>query len=117
MFCLNIALGNTSWRLLFKNEEPAKCAYALISNPNIENLIIDDDFGQQFCAKVKAIHGFMIEDMDKTKLAHIEMALHQERTRIAATKAAQVDPAIRNAQAAHGPAIINPMGNGFRPQG
>jgi len=61
MFAVNIALGNTVWRLLYKDGEQAKAAYELISNPIVENLILDDDFGQQFCAKVSSIHGFMLE--------------------------------------------------------
>lgn len=115
MFCLNIALGNTSWRLLYKSEEPTKKAFELISNPIIENLILDDDFGQRFCAKASSIHGFMIEDLDKTKMAHVEMALHQQRTQITAQKMAETDPGLRAARHP-GPAIIEPM-NGFRPHG
>lgn len=59
----------------------------------------------------------MVEDMDKTKMAHIEMALHQARTQIAGNKAAEADPAIRTASMMRGPAVINPMGNGgFQPR-
>ncbi|MFA5897705.1 MAG: hypothetical protein WC829_01200 [Hyphomicrobium sp.] len=115
MFCLNIALGNTSWRLLFKTEDRARLVYEVISNPVIENLILDDDFGQQLCAKVAHIHGFMLEDMDKTKLAHVEMALHQARTQILATKMAQSDQGLRTSSMMQGPAVLNPMNGGFRP--
>lgn len=113
MFIINVALGNTSWRLLYKTEDRARLAYELISNPVIENLILDDDFGQQLCAKAAHVYGFMLEDMDKTKMAHVEMALHQARTQGLATKMAQHDPALK-AQSTMSPSVLNPMGNGFR---
>ena len=110
MFCINIALGNTCWRLLFKEEIHAIAAYDLISNPAIENLVLNDDFGQQFCAKVKSIHGFMLEDLDKAKLANVELFLHQQRTQALATKAAQSDPGLRASNLMNGPAMLSPMG-------
>jgi len=112
MFIINVALGNTSWRLLFKDEVGlGKGVTALTSGrPNIE---VDDDFGQTLSAKANSIHGFMLEDMDKTKMAHVEMALHQARTQGLATKMAQHDPALK-AQSNMSPNVLNPMGSGFR---
>lgn len=113
MFCLNIALGHTSWRLLYKTEENALEAVARFNV--IDTVKVADDFGQALEAKVASIHGYMLEDMDKTKLAHVEMALHQARTQNLATKTAQTDPGLRTAQAINGPSVLSPMGNGFRP--
>lgn len=115
MFCLNIALGNVSWRLLFKEEARATLAYELLDRGISPKILLDDDFGQHFGGKLESIHGFMLEDLDKTKLANVEMALHQERTKVMATKLAQSDPGLRADMGRPSPAIISPMGNGSRP--
>ena len=45
MFCLNIALGNTSWRLLYREEEKARTDYMLASNfAPMECISLRDDF-------------------------------------------------------------------------
>ncbi len=116
MFSLSIALGNTSWRLLFKTEEKALAAYELIGNPIIENLIIADDFGQTATCKVANVHGFLIEDMDKTQLAHVELALYQARGNVRAQNAAQTDPTLKAARFAQSPSMISQMGNGMMPR-
>ena len=115
MFCLNIALGNTSWRLLFKDADTAKVAFTILDSRNDPDIKIEDDFGQTLVAHVDSMHGLMLEDLDKTKMAHVEMALHQERTKVLAQNMAQTDPALKAASARQGPAIIAPMGNGARP--
>ena len=116
MFCINVALGATSWRLLYRDEENAKHALGIYHDTkHLSEIRLEDDFGQKLTAPSSAIHGVMFEDLDKTKLAHIEMALHQARTQNAAQAAAQADPTLRNARQNMGPAIISPMGNGVRP--
>jgi len=113
MFIINVALGNTSWRLLFKDEQGALNALALF-NEEDQIVKVSDDFGQSLETKMSRVHGVMLEDMDKTKMAHVEMALHQARTQGLATKMAQHDPALK-AQSTMSPNVLNPMGNGFRP--
>ena len=115
MFIINVALGNTSWRLLFKDEEKATHIYKRLTETSSGcPLAVSDDFGQTLYANPSSIHGFMLEDMDKTKMAHVEMALHQARTQSLATKMAQSDPALK-AQSSMSPNVISPM-NGFMPR-
>lgn len=114
MFIINVALGNTSWRLLFKEEGTAVSAYDSAMEAGRELISIVDDFGQHMTASAASIHGVMLEDMDKTKMAHVEMALHQARTQGLATKMAQTDPTLK-ANAAMSPSVLDPMGNGFMP--
>lgn len=101
MFSLSICFGNTVWAFRFKTEAKAKLAYELISNPVIENLIIEDDFGQQACIKAASIHGFQIEDMTKTKEAHIAQLLHNSSVQQEATRRAQTQ--------ARSPSIVSPF--------
>ena len=116
MFCINVALGSTSWRLLFRDEEKANETFGFINAPREDGIIVCDDFGQRLSLlNHKSVHGVMFEDLDQTKAAHIEMALHQARTQNAAQKLAASDPALRAGATNAGPAIISPMGNGFRP--
>ena len=115
MFALNIALGNNSWRLLFRDGEEATSIFEKISKrPAQGSITIEDDYGQTFFTRdPKSIH-ILFEDMDKTKLAQVEMALHNARTQALATKTAQADPGLRAAAAMQGPRMLDPSLNGFR---
>ena len=109
MFALNIALGNTAWRLLYKDEETARGVFKALQHPNHETgSYIQDDFGQEVV--LLAVTGFMLEDMNKTKMAHVEIALHNARTQALATKTAQADPGLRASSMMNGPSMIDPMG-------
>lgn len=116
MFCINIALGNTSWRLLFKDGEKARESFNYLFPPMAGEktcVQLTDDFGQQLALKLSAIHGAMLENMDETKMAHIEVALHQARTQNAAQRAAQSDPSLKSPMIGGGPAVLTPgMNNG-----
>ena len=116
MFCLNIALGNTSWRLLFKEEIMARDALDKLEVSKTSLAPCDrvsDDFGQEFSGGAGII-GLMLEDLDQTKMAHVEMALHQARTQSLATKMAQTDQTLKADSMVRGPAIIAPMGGNGR---
>ena len=117
MYCVNIALGNTVWRLLFKDEEKAQAAYMQASNfdPTI-CISVEDDYGQRLSTKMVAVSGVMFEDLDKAKMANVELFLHQQRVQVMATKAAQSDPGLRAASMMNGPRVIDAMGGMPRPQ-
>jgi hypothetical protein len=126
MFLLNIAVGSTSWALLFNEEEKAREAFTkATSQPSKVDTftaatacVIEDDFGQMFTAPIVAIHACMLEDLDKTRLAHIERALHQQLTQMEAQKRWEQHPAHR--AMSRGPGVIapgfGPMGNGAFPR-
>ena len=109
MFAVNIALGSTVWRLLFKDEDKAKAALKIF-NDRIEPIQAEDEFGQLCCLERDAIHGVMFEDLDKAKMANVELFLHQQRVQAMAQKAAQSDPGLRANSLMNGPAMLNPMG-------
>ena len=128
MHSLTIVFGpaGTCWRLLFKTKENADTAYGIIDramnqataplrteDPRAQ---IEDDFGQKALLSVEAIHGLMLEDLDQTKLAAIEMSVHNGRAQADAEQAMRADPkimsSIRSRQQG-GPPILAPMGNGF----
>ena len=111
MYCVNVALGNTVWRLLFKEEKSAEEAYMLTTRftPN-ECFSIHDDFGQRLSAKFDSVAGAMFEDLDKAKMANVELFLHQQRVQVMATKAAQSDPGLRAASMMNGPRVLDAMG-------
>ena len=112
MFCVNIAMGNASWRLLFKEEEKAKAVFeALTPLPlSTKTIQAEDDFGQVCKITVESIHGLLFEDLDKAKMANVELFLHQQRTQALAQKAAQSDPGLRTASMMNGPRVLDPMG-------
>lgn len=115
MFRLNIAMNGVQWPLLFKEEEKAKENWMLVTAFKPEQCVsIEDDFGQQFAAPCINISGVMLEDLDKTRQAHIELSLHHARMQSAAQAAAKADPALRQAMFSGSPAVINPVnGRGF----
>ena len=118
MFSLNISLGNLSWRLLYKNKETAEAAIEDYGRAQhnygagiTHHWIHSDDFGQTINLDLRCNPSSMLEDLDKTKLAHIELMLHAERTKVLFTKMAQSDPGLRASNMMTTP-ILNPVGNG-----
>lgn len=109
MFAVNIALGSTVWRLLYKSEDAATESFEKIKG-GAGTFELSDDFGQRLSAKIEAVHGLMFEDMDKAKMANVELFLHQQRVQVMAQKAAQSDPGLRAASTLNGPRILEPMG-------
>ena len=119
MFSITLVIGNSSipWTLLFKTEEsfaPAKKAVQSIMSEG-GGCIIEDDFGQTVQAGDSIIQGVMFEDLDKSKLAHIAFSLHRSRMQVETQKAAETDPALRQARMMQGSPVISPMGNGGIP--
>lgn len=117
MHLLTVVFGPTPtpWALLFKEEAAAEDAFNAIAAAKKDGgtVIIKDEFGQSGCFAAVGIHGFMLEDMEKSKVAAIERALHQERIKIKANQQAKSDPVIGPAMNMnHGPAILSPMGPG-----
>lgn len=117
MFCITVALGNVSWRLVYKDEERAREIWETLSKISPEPktaLKFEDDFGQCLVGIFDSIHGLMFEDLEKSALADIELRLHNARIQAKAQKLASADPSLRPPMMGN-PAILNPMGNGSRP--
>ena len=110
MFCVNVALGSTVWRLMFRDEEKAQVAFNLTRNREGAITYLEDDFGQKLYFPISELHGSMFEDFDKAKMANVELFLHQQRVQAMATKAAQSDPGLRASSMMNGPRVLDPMG-------
>lgn len=114
MFSLSIMLDSGQWRLLFKAEETLDKAWQQVTSADGDWQNIQDDFGQLVFLKRSAIRGALREDLNQSKLAAVELTLHDARIRAKATQAAQTDPAIREASRVPGPSVLTPMGAGPR---
>lgn len=112
MFCITIAMGNTAWRLMYKSEEKATEHFAILVDPDSPTgeIKLKDDYGQICAIRVSSIHGFMFEDLEKSKLANVELFLHQQRVQNMAQKAAQSDPGLRASSLMGSPRVLDPMG-------
>lgn len=97
MFSVNVAIGNVSWALVYNNEEGARQAFNAIKTehqfPGGPSLVVEDDYGQTLSIVPDKLVGLMLEDWNKTKLGHIERALHSQRTQLEAQKRWERDPA------------------------
>jgi len=118
MHQVTIIIGSTPWAFLFQKPELADKTFIdleMAKKENAETVAVADEFGQRATIDVKAIHGFMVEDMEQSKLAHIERALHQARTQARGQQMAISDPVLKNAATMRGPAVLDQMGNGRFP--
>jgi hypothetical protein len=128
MHSLSIVFGptGTTWRLLFKSQDAAERAVTSaqsameVSNaklvPSNQFFVLVDDFGQKAVINIDELHGFMHEDLDQTKLAAIEVSLHNAQAQAQAEQRMRSDPNIMAAarnRGVGGPPILAPMGNGF----
>ena len=116
MYSLTIAFGETPamWRLLFKTEEAAHNTYdSFLKSPGPDFTIgvnVTDDFGQSCYVKPASILALMLENLDQSKQAGVEMMLHNARTQADAQTRARSEPSLR--QAASGPSVFVPNGGG-----
>jgi hypothetical protein len=85
------------WTLLYKDREKAEQHRGHISD-GPDRVILVDDFGQEATFFQECIYGVMLEDMEQSKLAHIERELHLVRTKLKANEIADADPQIRQAR-------------------
>lgn len=117
MHSLSITFGptGTTWRLLFKSQDSADAAVNFLSIDTggvLARVSITDDFGQKACFEGRSIHGWMLENLDESKVAMIELNLHNSRTQASMQQRVDADPTLRAAAASRGPGLISPMGNG-----
>lgn len=121
MHQLTIVFGpaSTIWWTLFKEQERADKVLEELKTAiqtQVSHTTIIDDFGQQATLAVVDIHGFLLEDLEKSKVAQIERSLHQMRTEIRCRQMAEADPVLKAAMMARGSGIsvISPMPGGGR---
>ena len=108
MHSITVIVGSASLRFLFKSKEKAETFKNFKTDHPTQDLHIDDDFGQHGEFKATSIHGVLIEDMDVSKLAAVEIMLHNTRIQATAQHRAQSDSQLRSAQ--QGPRVLSPMG-------
>jgi hypothetical protein len=120
MFSLTIVFGPGPmvWTLMYKTEEKAQQHKSFINEHKDSRVQLYDDFGQECTINSEDIHGFMLEDLEQSRLAHIERALHQARTQAKGAEIADNDPVLKQARhrAQGGMPMIQPMSS-FRPNG
>lgn len=122
MHKLTIVFGPaaTVWPLMFKTEESAKAALAATTStpPSDDTIIVvTDDFSQQVHIRLSRVHGVMLEDLDVSRLAHIEHQMYVWRVQANAQQNAKADPVLRAAAAGRGPSVIEPQGVGMNGMG
>lgn len=117
MFSLTIAFGETPamWRLLFKTEQAANKMWAVAGSYMEEEtkyIHIVDDFGQQCIILASDVHACMLEDLDQSRLAGVEMQMHNWKMQATAQARGGTDPELRNIRQPQGPSVFIPQGNG-----
>jgi hypothetical protein len=132
MFSLTIVFGPgpTVWTLMFKTEEAAEDAALAVHSTlqargkdtnfsPISAVSLNDDFGHSAEVTTESLHGFMLENLEQSKLAHIERELHLIRTQLKTKEIADADPQIRQARRNQqgGMPMLQPMPTGFSPNG
>lgn len=111
MYVLSVVFGSASVGFMFKTKESAeKC----LLDATDKDWQIVDDFGSIAHVIRTSVHGWVLEDLDQSKVARAEQMVHQNRCQNLATKIATSDPSLRTMGS---PAVITPHGmqpNGFR---
>jgi hypothetical protein len=120
MHMLTVVFGPTggSWAFMFKesgaDSAVQKIVDALYHRTSTPFVAINDDYGQSACILNEEIHGWMLEDLEISKIGQIERGLHQARVQAKAQELAGQDPLLRQARMAsqRGGPMLSPMGNG-----
>src|SRR3972149_9304506 len=123
MFSISVAFGAIAYTRIFRPPEAATKALDALSALPVHGLGIQmpatdvqvaDDFGQILRCK-PAPTAMLYEDLEASKLLHVEYKLHQVRIQAETQKRAEADASLR---AGRGPAVLTPMagmrnGGGF----
>jgi hypothetical protein len=112
MFSLSIIVGPTCWLMMFKKREKLDSAIEHIKNAKSAGtgtIRLTDDYGHTAEIDVVQVYGFLTEDMNESKFAHRDRAIHEAHVRIDIQHAMQTDPKLRTAQMAQGPPILSPF--------
>jgi hypothetical protein len=117
MFLISIAMGRSQpivWTLMFRTEEKAVETFKLL-HENMGGIAVADDFGQTIFAERANILSMLLENVEQSKLAHVERGLHEQRIRAAIVTRMAADPTLRRgAGGGSGPAMLTPIpGGGF----
>ena len=105
MHSITVIVGPASLRFLFRTKEKAESFKNFKTDHPTQDLHIDDDFGQHGEFKALSIHGVLIEDMDQSKLAAVELMLHNARIQNSAQQRAQSDQGLVRG----GPRVLSPI--------
>jgi hypothetical protein len=109
MFAITLIIGQMPFSMMWRTEKAAQSAVDLLTpkfeSPQDEWLKFSDDFGHSVGVPRSNVKGYIFEDMDQTKLAHCERALHQQKTQNLAQKMAEADPGIRASRMVNGPML------------
>lgn len=98
MFSLSITFGPagsapTTLVMLWKDGDKARAARDEMTMLDVGPVAtIADDFGQELSLVTTSLISIWLENMEMSAVASIERGLHQMRTQIKGTQAAQADP-------------------------
>lgn len=116
MHRITVVFGSSGTQFFYSDRANAERAFDSLEaakKAQGTTVSIADEYGQRACLDVAAIHGYVLENLEESKLAHIELGLHQARMQAKANEMGRVDPVLRTA-AMHqgGMPILSPQGNG-----
>lgn len=114
MFSLSIAVGRTQpivWTLMFRTKKAADDAISMLRDA-AGDISLTDEFGQTFDGAKTDIVASMFEDLEQSRLAHVERTLQVELIKAAVITRMRGNPAFNSLTGA-GPAMLQPMMNGM----
>lgn len=114
MFSLSVFVGTASVALMFSDKEKAQAAYSNIMSMLVgQPWEIEDEFGHRIYLTQKPALA-VLEDLDKSRLAHIERQHFVDTIRADAMKRAQTNPKTREAFRPPSPPMLVPGMPGMR---
>lgn len=100
MFSLSICMGSVVWAFRYKDTDKADQAFETVRQATAI-VTVTDEFGQTATFNAEKISGVMLEDMKKSREAHIEQMLHNSSMQQEAQKRANTRP--------QSPSIVSPF--------
>jgi hypothetical protein len=107
MFSISIAMGRGTpvvWALLYRTKEKALEASLKLHESQGE-ISLNDEFGQTIHVVKANVVGILTEDLEQSRVAHLERAIHEQKIRAAVGTRMRSDPAFRDITPA-GPAVL-----------
>lgn len=108
MFSLSVIAGPTVWMFAYNKLDTAEEVFKALEQAVTDSraVMVSDDYGHRAMLRPTAV---LLEDLNKSKMAHVGRMIHDAEIRSLAVKQAQTNPALRS------PTVASPMFSGGMP--
>ncbi len=107
MYTISLSAGQAMWKLVYKErpEEQIASLRAFQDQQHFhqqlagqKSITLSDDFGQEATIAAGSLNAVLVEDLDLSQEAMIQLGIHQQITQLKYNQRAQSNPTLKSAR-------------------